>query len=63
MLKPSVDVALRAMQRANYSAIDAVALLFAAQYTLLLGLFDDRRDEVIDHMRKTIDEFEDGNGK
>jgi hypothetical protein len=58
MIKPSVDVALHAMQRSNYSVIDAVALLFAAQYTLLLGLFDDRRDEVIDHMRKTLDEFE-----
>ena len=63
MIKPSVDVSLHAMQRSNYSVIDAVALLFAAQYTLLLGLFDDRRDEVIDHMRKTLDEFEGADGK
>ena len=63
MSKRSDDIASRSMRLVDYSTIDAVAILFVAQYTLLLGLFDDRRDEVIDHMRKTIDEFEDGNGK
>ena len=63
MSKLSDDIASRSMFLVDYSTIDAVAILFVAQYTLLLGLFDDQRDEVIDHMRKTIDEFEDANGK
>ena len=56
-VKPSHDVAARAMYLTDYSYIDAVAVLFAAQYNLLLTLFNGDSEEVLTHMLNTIDLF------
>jgi len=57
MSKLSDDIASRSMFLVDYSTIDAVAILFAAQYNLLLTLFNGDRDEVLTHMLKTLDLF------